>query len=220
MNANIDLMPAKCRAVLQRRARVRIWVGVYTSSAALLISAFATFTAGRQAQLRELTELNNLVELNWSRDHEVQGLMDTLETLEGDIKRYNRLAWPLQVSDVLQCVSSMVPDAATLTSLAVVPQLNHSRRGQGGTTSEPRELLALEIEGVASRDTVVAQLVKKIESDTLFQSVTLDFARPTEIDGIEARRFRITATIDLNATYRFFDQKSPRMTAVDGENGQ
>ena len=203
MNACVDLMPMACRAALQRRARVRMWVGAYASTAAVLISLYAAFTAGRQAQVRELTELNNQVELNWSRNHEVQELMTELESLELDIKRYNRLAWPLQVSSVLQCVAGIVPREATLTSVAVIPKSERSRRARQGSDTAP--LLGVEVEGVAKHDSAIAAFVKSLESQQLFNAVSLDFARPADVDGIEARRFRVTATIALDKNYKFLD---------------
>ncbi|MCA9293385.1 MAG: PilN domain-containing protein [Phycisphaerales bacterium] len=215
MNAYIDLMPTKCRAALQRRARVRMWVGAYASTAAILISLYAAFTAGRQAQLRELADLNNQVELNWSRDHEVQTLMTDIETLENDIRRYDRLAWPLQISDVLQCVAGLTPAEVTLTSLAVVPKTERARRSK--TDADDRAWLAIELEGVAARDGVVAELVRSLEGRALFKTVSLDYARPADVDGVDARRFRVTGLIDLKASYKFFDAPATSTAVVQEE---
>lgn len=199
---SVDLMPASCKAAFARRARVRRWVGVYVITLAALAASYAAATSGIRAQRAEARTLAEQVHLNWTRNEEAQRLLAEIALVEQNIRRYTRLAWPVNASDVVSAVGQALPRESTLTRLTMAPR---SERRRAGDDEERSPTLAIELEGVAKSDVVVASIVASFESHPLFATVKLDYARPTEVDGVAAREFRVTATVDLGKRYRFVE---------------
>ena len=49
----------------------------------------------------------------------------------------------------------------------------------------------------------MAQFVSGIDEHPLFSEVSMDYARFRDVDGVEAREFRVTLKIDMSARYEF-----------------
>jgi hypothetical protein len=210
-------MPESCRLVFSRRRRVRRWAVTYVMSITLLSTTIVGLILNNGAKEKERDALSDQVEIHWLRNEEARGLLEQIRDLESSIARFNRLAWPVRVSDVIGVLEPVIPDSATLTSLTFVPREEKQPRvargaKKGAKAGEPevRTLLAIQIEGVARGDLDVARLVSALEDHALFSSVSLDFARSTDVDGVNARAFRLSCEIDLDKRYSFVD-------AVDGD---
>ena len=146
---------------------------------------------------------------NWLRDEEAQALVAEVRDLESTITRYNRLAWPVRVSDAIAALSPLVPESTTLRALTLTPKGEKSRRGR--SKDEPaRSVLAIEIEGIAPTDIEVARFVSGLDAHPLFAGVSMAFARSVDVDGTPGREFRVHCEIDLTRRYRFVE-------APDGE---
>ena len=156
-----------------------------------------------QGELRERLE----------RNEEAQALVREINDLEHVIRRYNKLAWPIRVSEVMDVLGTLTPDAVTLRSLTMTPR-ELRKRGATPSEEEKETLLIVELEGVAPNDAEVAVMVSGLEGHELFSKVSLDFTRSAEVEGQGAREFRVTSVIDLDARYEFVAAGAPEGGAL------
>lgn len=209
MSVQIDLIPMSCRVALGRRARVRRWIGVYALGIGAVIAAGVSTAATESSHARERDALQREVRLKWEQNEEAQRIWKQIQDLEATIARYERLAWPLRVTDVIAAIGEQLPKSLSLTSLTLTPRTETLGRGPRAKEKKPeqqsRTLLAIEIEGVAPSDLTLSQFVSGIEAHPVFRSVVLDFARSRQVDGVDARMFRVTCEVDLSARYKFVD---------------
>lgn len=210
MNGRWDLLPMSCRAAFNRRRLVRRWVVAYVMTAVVLGTLTGVFEFGNVSKQKERDALSAQVEVRWMQNEEARALLETIRELEASIARFNRLAWPVRVSDAIGVMSPQVPESATLTSLTFVPRKERvgggRKRGRDRGKSdgpEERRYLALELEGFALDDLDVATLVSALEGHPLFSEVSLDYSRPRSVDGLDARAFRLSCRIDLMRRYSF-----------------
>jgi len=202
VNGRIDLLPSDCRVQFMRRSRVRRWIGLYVGGVALLLGSHAWVNLGRGALEAEHAALTRQARENWERNEEAQELVGEIRDMGNMIARYNRLAWPVRVSDAINVISGVIPDSTTLTAMTLTPRQERTRIGSGkDRREETTTYLAIELEGLAPDDLAVAQVVSGLDGHPLFSTVTLDFARSREVDGVTAREFRVNCEIDLSRRY-------------------
>lgn len=213
MSVTWDLLPNRCRSIFARRRARRWWTRAYVIGVTAALSASGLmYLHVRGLEARRAT-LAVRVEEHWNRNEEAKRLRAEIRELEGTITRYQRLAWPVRVTDAVRVLAPLVPEESTLTALTIVPReervdgsgqtVRRGSRGQGGV--QTRTILALEIEGIALTDDEVARFVRGVEANPLFSSVALDFARSRDVDGVEAREFRVTCQIDMSRRVLFVD---------------
>ena len=210
MTKSINLMPERCRETLGRRRMIRSWVIFYVSTLVLIWAGFFVSRAGRGSQVSERAALSAQVQLNWSRNETAQKLIAEIKQAEDHIQRYNDLAWPVRVSEVVTELASVTPDAVTLTTLTLTPREETWREKpangkKGKDVTRSRTLLLIELEGIVLNDMEAASMVSGLDVHPLFESVVLDFSRPHTVDGTDARAFRLTSRIDMSKRYSFVD---------------
>lgn len=210
MSLSVDLLPKVCRQELERRQRIRLWMSAFTVSLLTLAGAYATVVAGSGARERHKETLAEQVHLAWAQNERVQDLRSAIREIENNISRYNDIAWGIDTSIIILTIESLTPEASALTAMTLVPKVT-----KGGKNREESTELLIEIEGIAIDDATVADLVAGFEDHTLFQDVALDFARPEKVEEIDGRRFRVSARVDLNASY-FLHTPSTRPLAEAG----
>lgn len=210
MRGRWDLMPESCRLVFSRRRRVRQWLVIYALTLAVLSSMIAGLLWNNAAREKERDALSDQVEIHWMRNEEARDLLGQIRDLESSIARFNRLAWPVRISDVIGVLEPVIPESTTLTSLTFVPRQERvvtpapdKKKGHRKQQEEQRSLLAMQIEGVARDDLDVARLVSALDDHPLFATVSLEFARSASVDGVDARAFRLGCEIDLDKRYSF-----------------
>ena len=143
-----------------------------------------------------------------SRNEEMQGLLGEINDLEEVIRRYNVLAWPIRVSEVIDVLGTLTPEAVTLRSLAMTPRELRKRAASTGE-EHVESLLVVELEGVGPSDIEVAVMVSGLEAHPLFARVSLDYTRMGEVEEQIVREFRVTGVIDLDARYEFITAGAP-----------
>jgi len=214
-------MPESCHTVFNRRRRVRRWIVSYTMTCVLLGTMITGLVVSNASKQQERDALSDQVEVHWMRNKEARAILEEIRELESSIARFNRLAWPVRVSDAIGVIESIVPPSTTLTSLTLVPReetprsAGKRRKGEEAAP-ETKTYLAIEIEGLAVDDLDVATAVRSLEHHRMFSKVNLDFARSRAVDGIDARAFRLSCEIDLTMRYRFVDAVAS--ASDDGEN--
>jgi len=216
MTLTWDLMPDRCRSIFARRRARRMWVRAYMICGTLALTASGAMHLQVRSREIQRSQLAAQVEEHWNRNEEAKKLRDEIKELEATITRYQRLAWPVRVTDAIGVLAPLVPAEATLTSLTIVPKqekIEEPVRSPDAKGDKPkrrgpvptRTILSIEIEGIAKTDADVARFVQGVESTALFSGVGLDFSRSREVDGIEAREFRLTCRIDMSRRVVFVD---------------
>lgn len=211
MNRPIDLMPASCRVVLGRRTLVRRWTIAYAATATLILAGHTVLSAGNSSRSQQRAALANQVRINWSRSESVQQLVKEIAEVEEEINRFNRLSWPVHSSEIIRAVGAACEDSITLTGMGLTPREERktpgapapkpSPTGEPAPPEAPRMLMIVDLEGVALSDGAIASFVSVLDGNPLFSRVGLDFTKSREVDGVEARAFRITCEVDLSARY-------------------
>jgi hypothetical protein len=207
LNQTIDLMPASCREWLGRRLRIRRWTLSYLMTICALAGAYAWIGAGETSRRAEMSRLSSELKQRWLRDEQVQSLLKEIQQVETMVTRYNRLAWPVRVTEAIDAVGAAMPDAASLTSLQITPREEQVRvpvkksGNEKPADSGPRTFMVLEMEGVARTDQDVALLVAGLEKRGLFARVALDYTRALSVDGTDSREYRLTCEVDLSLRY-------------------
>jgi len=207
----LDLLPQSCReAFLKRRARRR-WIVAYVGVLALVVVGHsgASMVFDRVDTRRDA--LREKVEDRLYQNEEASALLAEIRELEGRLTRYNDLAWPVRMSEVIGSIGGVTPEGATLTALTLSPRTDRVRiPAQNGKPASERveHRLMVEMQGVAVDDLTVARVVSGLDESPLFASVSVDFTRQRNIDGVDAREFRLQAEIDLDTRYTFVDARS------------
>lgn len=207
MNRSLDLMPASCREWLGRRLRVRRWTLAYVAAIGSLAGAYLWIGAGDSVRREEMTRLSSELKQRWQRHEQVQGLLREIQEVETMVTRYNRLAWPVRVTEAVDAVGASMPAAASLTSLQITPREEQVRvpvkKSSDAAIPDAgsKTFMVLEMEGVARTDQDVAQLVAGLERRGLFSRVALDYTRALIVDGTDSREYRLTCEVDLSLRY-------------------
>lgn len=206
MNDVIDLMPPTCREWLGRRLRVKRWTMCFLATFAVLSGAYLIFQSGQAARQMEVDRLAGELKQRWTRDEEIQRLLRDIKAVETTVTRYNRLAWPVRVTEAIDAIGVSMPASASLTTLQISPREETAsaakkRPADAESAPGPRTFMVLEMEGVARGDQDVANLVAGLEGRRLFSRVSLDYTRAVTVDGVEAREYRLTCEIDLSLRY-------------------
>jgi hypothetical protein len=187
----------------------------------LIAAGAAAFRTSGISLEHERTVLAAQVKAKWDANQEVQRLLTEIDSVETTITRYNRLAWPVRVTQAVDAVGAAMPKGITLTSMLVTPREQKDtsaptpaeRAARAAATKSGNKLedakkfaLVVELEGVARADKDVAQFVSDLDANPLFARVSLDYTRAGEVDDFDAREFRMTCEIDLSARFAFVDQ--------------
>lgn len=212
MITGIDLMPRSCREVLGRRLLIRRWSLVYALTVTVLFGGFWLLRSSNAALIVQRNSMAAQVKINWNRSEVVSRLIREISEVEAAVTRYNRLAWPVRVTQATDALAAVLPPQASLTEISITPReekgatgSKSTGRGKPGETAAepPRTYMIVEMEGLADSDVNVASFVSGLDANPLFSRVNLDFSRAKSIGGTEARNFRVTAEIDLSVRYSF-----------------
>lgn len=206
MMGRTDLLPAVCRETFIRQRARRRWLLTYCGASVLLAIGFSAASAHHRTAAKERDQLRTSIEDRLLQNEEAGDLLAKIRELEERLTRYNDLAWPVRMTEVIGSVGAIVPDGVALTALTMSPRIDRIRipAKKGRPASERIERwLTVELQGIAADDFTVSQIVSGLDINPLFSTVALDFARQRSVDETEAREFRIQAEIDLDARYVF-----------------
>ena len=215
---SIDLLPDQIRA----RSQSRVMAGRYVSAivaVVALIAIGATHSRVRLAHVRQqFDEAQQRAELVIAGEAQVSALRAELRQRQQFIQRYEHIAMPLEMSQVLATVINELPVNVTLDHLDLVVGARRGARSarSRSTVNEtgplPR-ILSGELRGFAATDADVAEIVTRLESRSLFEHVSLDFSRTRSVRERIAREFRVSFRINLDLPYRVV--AAPRVDAEE-----
>ncbi|HBS29080.1 MAG TPA: hypothetical protein DEB06_06435 [Phycisphaerales bacterium] len=217
MSRPIDLLPSACRETLGRRARVRRWIIAYGAVVTMLAGGVVVSGAGLGERARQRASLAEEARRRWERDEEVQRLLREIAAAEQNITRYNRLAWPIRVSEAIDALSAALPRSVSVSNLLVTPREEQARALRGLPAAPARSVLVIEVEGISPSDREVAALASALEVNRVFSAVRMEYTRSTSVDGVEAREFRVVCEVDLLSKYQFVDAAPQRTAGAEVE---
>jgi hypothetical protein len=210
----IDLLPDAIRA----RSQAGVVAGRYV--AALLIAVVLLGLTATHSRLMldlardRLRVAEEQADIVLAAEAKAARLRRSLEDTRDYIRRYERIALPLEISRVIATIINELPASATLDRIdlhAGTRQHNRTSRGRGAVRPDeplPRSLTG-ELSGFAATDQDVAGVVANLEGLGLFGQVSLDFSRTRAVRHRNAREFRISFRADLDARYEVEDLTEP-----------
>ncbi|MHC4429365.1 MAG: PilN domain-containing protein [Planctomycetota bacterium] len=206
----VDLLPDAIRA----RSQAGVVAGRYV--AALLIGVVLLGLTATHSRLMldlardRLRVAEDQADIVLSAEAKAASLRRSLNDTRDYIRRYERIALPLEISRVIATIVNELPASATIDRLdlhAGTRQRSRTTRGRGTPRPDdplPRVLTG-ELSGFAATDEDVAELVASLERLGLFDEVSLDFSRTRTVRQRNAREFRISYRADLDVRYEVED---------------
>ena len=204
MSQLIDLMPDSCRQQQGQRRRIRSWLFLYGLTGLAIGMGWGSLRlAERQLEARVFAERAKVQLVAHQRIRAAQ-LRSRLAMLLAEQQRFNRLAWPVRIGDVIAVLWDVAPDTVTFTSISLTPrQVSRTLKPQGENEPQTQAKLTIELRGVAASDAELANFLSGLESHGLFGMVAVDYSRRSRVRDVEAREFGLTCEIELKARYRF-----------------
>lgn len=202
----IDLLPASIRARSQAGVRVgRVITTLVACIAILAIAATQVRLSLARAQ-SDVATARQHADTALELERHVVAAEAELTALDDEVRRYKRVALPLDVSAVIATVIGLLPPHVTLDHFDIDCGLRHAgtsprSRGAKEQGAVPRTLIG-EIAGFAATDAEITELVMALESTRPFEAVSLDYTRTRTVRNENAREFRVSFQIDLGADYR------------------
>lgn len=208
MIGRTDLLPPSCREDFIRRKVRRRWIIAFCVGAVAIASAHSVVSLRLSGTESKRDALRARVQDRLYHNEEASNLLTEIRDIEDRLTRYNEIAWPVRMSEVLSSVGSIVPEGVTVSALTLSPRVDRvrtpARNGKPASDRTERRLV-IEIQGYAVDDVTVAHIVSGFDKNPLFRTVALDFSRYRDVDEVDAREFRVQAEIDLDTRYSFAD---------------
>lgn len=194
MSVRIDLTPPSCRQRMVRRAVARRWITAYGAVAALIVLIVLPIRVSAVAKRAHLSWLQREAALDADYERQLKDIQRHMDRLTAIATRYESVAWPINLTDVISVIGDVMPDSVSLTSLNITPRMQRQRVGE--TARTPAGVI-IELGGVAPTDLEVATLIAGFEAHSVFDRVRIDHSRPTTVRGVEAREFGATCEIEF-----------------------
>ncbi len=158
-----------------------------------------------EAYASHLTEQSNAAR---DRLEEMARLECEYHTLANHARVRKQLAAPVRASQVLGCIAQAMPDGIAMTGVSLrAPTPNpNADKGEAApaATKHPavgdlrQPVIDVQIDGLASDDLVIAELIGTLSDHPLFKSVNLPYTKEVSYDTFVARRFRVDARVRLD----------------------
>jgi Tfp pilus assembly protein PilN len=208
MTQRIDLMPESCRAKLGRKKQIRFWLAMYSVTALVVIGGNTLFELSKGRVRNESSIILEKVALDTEQRIKANQLLDEIRRIEMALDRNARIAWPVNISDVITAIGSQTPGSVYLTKVAMIPRqerASSARRAKddGGPAPLPRTRLQIECSGVAPDDRAMAEMIANLESHPLFERIAVEHVRPKTIGGREVKEFGVTCEVDFFHRFEF-----------------
>lgn len=196
----VDLTPESCRRRLGRRNQIQWWVTAYVVTLAFAAAVSAMMSLSQQGAQRRVDTLLRQVQLDEDQQRRADELLAEISGYEHTLDRHRRLAWPVEIGDLIATIGVTAPAEITLTNLAVKPRTrsNRARTKEQANAQSEYESLYVELAGIAPDDRDIAEFVGRLQRLEIFSAVVMDYARKTKIGAGEAREFGVTCEIDLH----------------------
>ena len=204
----IDLMPESCRARLGRKSQIRFWIAMYAVTATAVIGGNTLFELSKGQVRRDSSIISDMVALDAEQRIKANQLTDEIRRVELEIDRNARIAWPIDISDVIAAIGSQTPGSVYLTKIALTPRQERTTSARRAKDDEgppplPRTRLQIECAGVAPNDHAMAEMVANLENHPLFERIAVEHVRTKTIGDREVKEFGVTCEVDFFHRFEF-----------------
>lgn len=212
MRRMINLMPATYQRRIAAR-RIRRQCIISTVMGLMIMCAIAAHQhAMISRQRRTASDLRDRVQALENLRAEAEERHRDADEIDQELRRQRQLGLPVNVSDVIRVVASLMNDRLVLTDLdlavaerEISTSVIEKVRARGGRSREkPRtvQFLVGEIDGLGINDEEVTQFMNRLDLHQLFSEVEIKYVRPAEVpDKKDLREFRLVFEIDLSLDY-------------------
>jgi hypothetical protein len=203
---SIDLLPDSIRV----RSQAGLRTGRFIASAcvmAMVLIGFAVHSLVVLVRAQEdLFTTASQTEKAFEAEARILELRAAMKRSHSFIEVYDRIAAPVDVSSVMATVINNLPESVTLDQFDIdagARAITRSPRAKGVETKEaiPARVLHGEISGFAATEQRIAELVVRLKETPPFRDVNLDFSRTRDVNGRDAREFRLSFKIDFDSSY-------------------
>ena len=226
----INFLPESYRRAQKRRGRLLRQIALVSSVAGCLVIATIGLKANSIGQSRAADRLEQTLEAE-------QGALGVISDIEqrhasllkrAELKR--TLIPPVSYHQALGALSQNMPEQIAVTELIMTSvrpkpepiETDAEREARLKRNATPKDqpapyephLIGIELEALAPDDLAVASFVAQLDESPLFSRVTMRSSRAVVTDGLQARRFSLTATIDLDREFRWSDA-NPEVAHAD-----
>lgn len=214
----VDFLPESYHQARKLRGRLIRQIVLVACVAGCLVAATIGIKAHSLNQARTAERLEDTADsertalnLISGLDHERQALLKSFE-----LKR--ELEPPVTYAQVLASLGHVLPEGIAVTELSMMsvrPEPEPLRDAKSAGRKQPQaqaeaprepDLIGLEIRGLAPDDLAVAVLVSALDEHPLFERVTMRSSEGVEEDGLLAREFNLTATVDVDREFRWVNE--------------
>ena len=220
----INFLPAKyARMRAKRRRGVR-----QTALVGILTLALAGWWLEQQRQTsierNKVDTAEAEVAAARTQMQELMKLREEHKHLIHELNIQRELAQPVNHTQVIATLGSLLPSSVTLTQLTMdtkrpPPKAVKKDDSKSTNSSETKKVakrddrIKIDLEAVAPNDLTVANLVGTLSSHPLFTNVMMRYSRADEFQGVSGRRFRLEMTVGLDRQY---EPTSQRQTQTPG----
>ncbi|MSR40285.1 MAG: hypothetical protein EXS10_00055 [Phycisphaerales bacterium] len=197
---DFNLLPPRIRALVAARnatRRLTRWTCAIALCAGVVFSLFAWRARVAEARLASLrTEAAAIVVL----EEQLRELGASIHATDAQIALQRSVASPIDASRLVHAIAALVPVDAVLERLSLRGEnLNGEERAKRRRVeSASARRYVCEVSGVAADDATIARFVEDLAARDPFQSVNLESSRNREFNGVEAREFRVSFSVDLD----------------------
>lgn len=216
----INFLPESYLQAQKRRGRLLRQVALVASVAGCLIVATVGLKANSASQRNHAERLEETVRAEQGALTVFSGLEDEHASLTKRVELQRRLEPPVTYHQIVTELSQALPAEVAVTEVvmrsvrpAPEPIETDAQREARLKREEDREkaakiephLVGIEIQGLASDDLAVATLVSTLDGHPLFSRVTMRSSRAVSRNGLQAREFSLTTTVDLDRKFRWIE---------------
>lgn len=200
----IDLLPEFVRIKCQHGVRTGRHI-TFVIAAVIVVVIATTHTRfeldrSRERLARAEDQANIVIQL----EERAAQLTHALDEAGALIELHELLSFPFEASSLLATIINQLPESLTIEGLDIDASPRRAVRGQipqKEGEEPPRRLSAGELNGFAASDDDIGELVARMQSSRIFQSVTWDYSRSRVVRERPARAFRVSFHIDLDEAY-------------------
>ncbi len=198
--AEFNLLPARVQAFVAARAATRriafsaVALVIFTIVSLCAVAWRARIADERLASLR--VEAAEIVVL----EDQLRTIAESMDATDAQIALQRGVGSPLEASRLVHAIAALVPEDAVLERLFLHGEYlsGEERVKRRRTDAISGRRYQCEVSGIAVDDATIARLVESLSAREPFEQVNLESSRNREFNGVQAREFRVSFSVNLD----------------------